>query len=71
MKGTRLSRLRKYKDLIKKRIELMNDYRYLLEQYFLGTPECPACHNPLTHRITDETGEYYFCIVCGTKERVP
>lgn len=71
MKGTRLSRLRKYKGLIRKRIELMNDDSHLQEQYFLGTPECPACHNPLTHKITDETGEYYSCAVCGHMERVP
>lgn len=71
MKGTRLSRLRKYKDFIKKRIELMNDDSYLREQVFLETPECPKCHNPMVIRSTDETGEYYFCAVCGHMERVP
>lgn len=71
MKGTRLSRLRKFKNLIKKIVELMNDDSYLYAHYYAGTPKCPKCHNPMVIRITDETGEYDSCPVCNHMERVP
>lgn len=71
MKGTRLSRLRKFKAFRKKRIELMNDDSYLQEQESLGVPACPDCHNPMDIRSTDETGEYGLCIVCLHMEPVP